>query len=65
MLFRSCIIWGEQDWCFTTGFLTEWQKRFPNAEVRRIPEAGHYVVEDAHEQIIPWVREFFAKHPIA
>jgi haloalkane dehalogenase len=58
------IIWGERDWCFTTGFLTEWQKRFPNAEVHRIPEAGHYVVEDAHEQIIPWVREFFAKHPV-
>jgi len=58
------IIWGERDWCFTTGFLAEWQKRFPQAEVRRVPDAGHYVVEDAHEQIIPWVREFFAKHPI-
>ena len=59
------IIWGEQDWCFTTDFLAEWQQRFPQAEVHRIPEAGHYVVEDAHEQIIPWVREFFARHPIA
>ena len=58
------IIWGERDWCFTTGFLAEWQKRFPQAEVRLVPDAGHYVVEDAHEQIIPWVREFFAKHPI-
>ncbi|MBI3809961.1 MAG: alpha/beta hydrolase, partial [Nitrospirae bacterium] len=59
------IIWGERDWCFTTDFLAEWQQRFPQAEVHRIPEAGHYVVEDAHEQIIPWVREFFARHPIA
>ena len=59
------IIWGEQDWCFTTDFLAEWQKRFPQADVHRIPGAGHYVVEDAHEQIIPWVREFFARHPIA
>jgi haloalkane dehalogenase len=59
------IIWGEQDWCFTTDFLAEWQKRFPQAEVHRIHDAGHYVVEDAHEQIIPWVREFFARHPIA
>jgi len=57
------IIWGEQDWCFTTEFLAEWQTRFPAADVHRIPDAGHYVVEDAHEQIIPWVREFFAKHP--
>lgn len=58
------IIWGERDWVFTTGFLAEWQKRFPQAEVRRVPDAGHYVVEDAHERIIPWVREFFAKHPV-
>jgi len=58
------IIWGERDWCFTTAFLAEWQQRFPQAEVHRLSEAGHYVVEDAHEQIIPRVREFFAKHPL-
>jgi pimeloyl-ACP methyl ester carboxylesterase len=58
------IIWGAQDWCFTTDFLKEWQARFPNAEVHLVPDAGHYVVEDAHERIIPWVREFLAKHPI-
>lgn len=59
------IIWGEQDWCFTTEFLAEWQQRFPNADIHRIPNAGHYVVEDAHEQIIPWMREFLARRPIA
>ena len=58
------IIWGAQDWCFTTDFLKEWQARFPKAEVRLVPDAGHYVVEDAHERIIPWVREFLAKHPV-
>jgi haloalkane dehalogenase len=58
------IIWGAQDWCFTTDFLKEWQARFPKAEVCLVPDAGHYVVEDAHECIIPWVREFLAKHPV-
>ncbi len=58
------IIWGAQDWCFTTDFLKEWQERFPKAEVRLVPDAGHYVVEDAHERIIPWVHEFLAKHPV-
>jgi hypothetical protein len=33
--------------------------------VRLVPDAGHYVVEDAHERIIPWVLEFLAKHPVA
>ncbi len=59
------IIWGAQDWCFTTDFLKEWQARFPKAEMHLVPDAGHYVVEDAHERIVPWVREFLAKHPVA
>jgi len=58
------IIWGAQDWCFTTGFLKEWQTRFPKAVVRLVSDAGHYVVEDAHERITPWVREFLSKHPV-
>ena len=56
------LVWGEQDWCFTTQFLDEFQQRFPQAETLRIPDAGHYVFEDAHEQIIPRVREFLEEH---
>lgn len=51
-------VWGEKDWCFTTHFLDEFEQRFPKAETLRLPEAGHYVFEDAHEKIIPRVREF-------
>ncbi len=53
-------VWGEKDWCFTTHFLDEFEERFPQAETLRIPGAGHYVFEDAHEQIIPRVRQFFS-----
>jgi haloalkane dehalogenase len=53
------IIWGAGDFCFTVqGYLTEWQTRFPYAETRVIEDAGHYVVEDAHERIAPWILEF-------
>ena len=59
------IIWGAQDICFTVqDFLTGWQDRFPFAETRLIEDAGHYVVEDAHERIGPWIREFLDAHPI-
>jgi len=58
------LIWGERDWCFTTEFLQEFERRFPRAESFRIPDSGHYVFEDAHERIIPRVREFLAAHPI-
>lgn len=56
--------WGEQDWCFTTNFLTEWERRFPQAETFRIPTAGHYVFEDAHELLIPRMETFLQSSPL-
>ena len=47
------IFWGGQDFCFNDWFLDEWRRRFPAAEVHRFDDAGHYVVEDAHERILP------------
>jgi haloalkane dehalogenase len=55
------LIWGERDWCFTVDFLREFQERFPQAETLALPEAGHYVFEDAHEEIVPRLREFLKK----
>jgi len=52
------LVWGERDWCFTREFLEEFQRRLPQAETFAIQDAGHYVFEDAHERIIPRVREF-------
>ena len=28
-------------------------------------DAGHYVVEDAHERIVPWMDEFLQKQPLS
>lgn len=55
------LAWGEKDWCFTPAFREMWQERFPDAEVLRIEHAGHYVLEDAHEEILPWLRELLAE----
>jgi pimeloyl-ACP methyl ester carboxylesterase len=52
------LMWGTRDWCFTTEFLAEFQRRFPNASTCRIEDAGHYIFEDAHEVAIPRLREF-------
>jgi len=54
------IMWGGKDFCFDDHFLAEWQRRFPNAETHRFADAGHYVVEDAHERIIPLLQEFLS-----
>jgi len=53
------IVWGGGDFVFTAQeFLPEWQRRFPQAEVHLLENAGHYVVEDAHEQILPLMTAF-------
>ncbi len=52
------LLWGEQDWCFTTEFLREWQQRFPDARTITYPDAGHYVFEDAIDRMVPDVRGF-------
>ncbi|MGB2987483.1 MAG: alpha/beta fold hydrolase [Phycisphaerae bacterium] len=51
------ILWGMKDFCFTDRFLEEWVARFPQAAVHRFADAGHYVVEDAHERILPLLRK--------
>ena len=55
------ILWGEKDFVFDHHFLREWEKLLPSAEVHRFPNAGHYVLEDAGEEILPLVQTFLAR----
>jgi cis-3-alkyl-4-acyloxetan-2-one decarboxylase len=59
-----CLIWGMHDWCFTPQFLDRFLEFWPEAEVHRLPDASHYVVEDAHEEIVPLLDEFLRRHPL-
>ena len=59
----TMIIWGAKDFVFNDHFLQRWQGIFPDAEVHWVQDAGHFVVEDAHERIIPWMQEFFQRNP--
>jgi haloalkane dehalogenase len=53
--------WGMKDWCFNESFLKTWREKFPAAEVQTFDDAGHYVLEDAHERIAPQVAAFLAR----
>jgi haloalkane dehalogenase len=55
------VCWGDNDCVFDHHFLAEWQKIYPNAEVHRFSDCGHYILEDASEEIIPLIRTFLAK----
>lgn len=52
------ICWGEHDFVFDSDYRLEWQRRFPGATVKIFSDAGHYVLEDASDRIIPLVKDF-------
>jgi len=53
-----CLIWGMRDWCFTPAFLERFIDFFPGAEVHRLADAGHYVVEEAPREVVRCIGEF-------
>ncbi|MBW8884782.1 MAG: alpha/beta fold hydrolase, partial [Planctomycetia bacterium] len=55
------LLWGMRDWCFRPECLERLNQHWPSAEVHRLEDCGHYVVEDAHERIVPIMREFLDK----
>ena len=59
------LFWGERDWCFTPAFRQQWQARFPAAEVHRFPRAGHYLFEDAPDELAEALTGFLTRHPLA
>jgi haloalkane dehalogenase len=54
------LLWGMRDWCFTPMCLERLHQHFPHAEIHRFDDAGHYVLEDAGDRIVPIVREFLS-----
>ena len=60
----AILIWGADDFCFTQAtFLPIWRTHFPNAQCHVLEHAGHYVVEDAHERILPLMNKFLGQTP--
>jgi haloalkane dehalogenase len=56
------IAWAMKDIGFTPQMLDElWRKDFPDAEVLRLQDAGHYLQEDAHEVIVPAMLDFLRR----
>ena len=53
--------WGMKDWVFDEAFLNGWRARFPQASVRPFADCGHFLLEDAPEELVPLIRDFVAK----
>ena len=56
--------WGLKDFVFDRHFLDGFRAALPAAEVHAWDDAGHYVLEDRHDALIPAVTDFLARHPL-
>ncbi len=54
------IIWGEKDAWLDPAFARRLNELLPNSDLNLIPEAGHFVMEDAPEEVARELRNFFA-----
>src|SRR5690606_12057002 len=48
--------WGLRDFVFDRHFLEGFRRALPRAEVHAFEDAGHYVLEDRHEVLVPAIR---------
>ena len=54
----ALVVWGGRDFCFNDSFLARWREVLPQAEVHRLADAGHYVLEDARDEVVPCIVAF-------
>jgi pimeloyl-ACP methyl ester carboxylesterase len=56
--------WGLRDFVFDRHFLDGFRAALPQAQVHAFDDAGHYVLEDKHEVLVPAIRAFLDAHPL-
>lgn len=58
------VCWGVYDFVFDRHYLNEWKRRLPSAEYHEF-DAGHYLLEDAGNEVIPIIQSFLEKNAVA
>jgi haloalkane dehalogenase len=56
----ALLVWGMRDWCFRPDCLERFEQVWPQAEVHRLADVGHWVLEDAPEDAVPIVEQFLS-----
>ncbi|NKF50343.1 alpha/beta fold hydrolase [Shewanella sp. WXL01] len=59
----TLVCFGLRDFVFDAHFYAEWQERMPYAEFHEFADCGHYILEDASEEVIGLIKGFIEKHP--
>ncbi|UJF23233.1 alpha/beta fold hydrolase [Shewanella sp. OMA3-2] len=58
----TLICFGLQDFVFDKHFLAEWRVRMPHAEVHEFEDCGHYILEDASDDVIELIQRFIKQN---
>jgi haloalkane dehalogenase len=61
----TIILWGLKDFVFDRHFLEGWQQRLPKAELHAFADCGHYILEDASDEVIAHIRRFIDETAVA
>jgi pimeloyl-ACP methyl ester carboxylesterase len=56
----ALVLWGMKDSAFRPDALARWREALPGARVVELPDAGHFVQEEAPEEVAREIREFLA-----
>ena len=56
--------WGLRDFVFDRHFLEGFTRALPHATVQAFEDAGHYVLEDKYEVLVPAIRAFLDANPV-
>ena len=56
--------WGLKAFVFDRHFLARFRADLPRAQVMAFEDAGHYVLEDKHDVLVPAIRRFLDAHPL-
>ncbi len=59
----TLIVWALQDPAFPNQLFDVWKSIYPHADAHTIENAGHFLQEDAPEQIVSYIEAFLAKNP--
>ena len=59
----TLLLWGMRDFCFHEAFLTRFQSLIPHAQSIRFENAGHYLLEDAKEEVMLPLVQFYKNIP--
>jgi pimeloyl-ACP methyl ester carboxylesterase len=54
----ALLVWGGRDFCFNDPFYAEWRTRLPRAQAHHLANAGHYVLADAAQEVVPLITRF-------